>query len=175
MRKLLWLTLLAGTLVGSASAAAIQLQVSNLGLNSYRYNYTLTGFNLQANQEVDIRFDPNIYLNLSNGVAPSAYDLLLLQPNNPPGTFGDYRAFALVNNPTLAGPFRVDVTLKNGASPDSQQFLINQYSPAGLLISSTPGGFTTSAIPEPATISLGFLALFIGGVARAVRRKSGTA
>ncbi len=175
MRKLLWLTLLAGILVGNVNAAAIQLQVTNLGLNSYRYNYTLTGFNLQANQELDIRFDPNIYLSLSNGVAPADFDLLLLQPNNPPGTFGDYRAFALVNSPSLAGPFSVDVLLKNGASPDSQQFLINQYSPAGLLLSSTPGGFTTSAVPEPATISLGFLAIFIGGAVRAVRRRAGTA
>jgi hypothetical protein len=174
MRKLLWLTVLAGILVSNVNAAAIQLQVTNLGLNSYRYNYTLSGFALQANQELDIRFDPAIYTGLSNGVAPSDYDLLVLQPNNPPGTAGDYRAFALVNNPSLAGPFSVDVTLQNGASPDSQPFFVNQYSQAGLLLSSTAGGFTTSVstVPEPATLSLGFLALIIGGAARALRRRS---
>jgi hypothetical protein len=172
MRKLLWLPVWAGILAGSLNAAAIQFQVTNLGLNSYRYNYTLSGFTLQANQELDIRFDPTVYASISNGVAPSDYDLLLLQPNNPPGTAGDYRAFALVNNPSLAGLFSVDFTLQNGASPGSQQFFINQYSQAGFLITSTPSGFTTSAIPEPATLSLGCLALILGGVARAARRKS---
>ena len=174
MRKLLWLPLWAGILAGSLNAAAIQVQVTSLGLDSYRYNYTLTGFTLLANQELDIRFDPTVYASISNGVAPSDYDLLLLQPNNPPGTAGDYRAFALVNNPSLAGPFSVDVMLVHGASPGLQDYFINQYSPQGLLISSTFAGTTQSAIPEPATLSLGCMAVILGGVARAVRRKKST-
>src|ERR1035437_5157974 len=83
-------TMLAGLMAGNLRAdPIIQYQVTDLGGTSYRYDYALSGFNLLANDEIVIEFDPALYGTLSNGVAPAGFDLMLFQRNQPPGASGE--------------------------------------------------------------------------------------
>src|SRR5688572_3705843 len=110
------LTLILGVMAVNVLCAGITFEVSDAGLTQsgdsvYRYTYTLSGFTFQENMELDIRFDPALFSSLSNPVAPVDFDTLILQPNNPPGAFGDYKPLALIDNPSLSGLFSVDFTL----------------------------------------------------------------
>src|SRR6266540_1614659 len=89
----LWATLLAGQL----SAGTILYDVTSQGGNVYRYEF-VPNVVLLANEEIDIKFDPTLFGNLFNGVAGADFKLSLLQPNNPPGAFGDYSILALVDH-----------------------------------------------------------------------------
>jgi hypothetical protein len=178
MEMIIRLVLSAGMIVANLSAAAIvQFQVADLGGNLHRYNYSVSGYAFQQNQELAISFDPVLYGTLSNAVGGSGFSLLLLQPNNPPGASGDYSALALANNPSLAGPFRVDFIFKGSGIPAAQPFSINQYDQSGNFLSTISSGVTTplasTGIPEPGSLSLGSLALLMGGVLWIVRRGSG--
>lgn len=177
MRITFWLAFLGVFLGAELQAGTIQYQVSDLGGNAHRYTYSISGFSLQANQEVDIRFDAALYGVLSNGVAGAGFDLLLVQPNIPPGTPGDYSALALVNNPSLTGPFSVDFTYLGQGLPGAQPYFINQYDAAGNLVSTSVSSMTTSVggapVPEPATCVLAGLGLLAGGAFRTMRRRSG--
>jgi PEP-CTERM motif len=173
MRCVLISSLLAGLFAGSLSAAAITFQTSDLSSNQVRITYTVTDFVFALNQELDIEFDPALYLSLSNGVAPTGFDVLLLQPNNPPGTAGDFSSLALVASPGT-GPFRVDATLAGSGRPGPQNFTINQLNDDGVITGVIASGQATaavSAVPEPATLPLVGLALFAGPAWFAVRRR----
>ena len=99
------IVLLAGSAATSLPASPIiQYQATvldnGLGTNGpgqelVQFTYSLSGFNLvdaatptPHDYELDIQFDPTVYLQLLNGVAGPGFDLLLFQPNNPPGTPG---------------------------------------------------------------------------------------
>ena len=159
-----------------SAAAIVQFQVADLGGNLHRYNYSISGYSFQQNQELAISFAPALYGTLSNGLASSGFNLLLLQPNSPPGTSGVYSALALVNNPSLAGPFSVDFIFKGPGAPSTQPFLINQYDQSGTFVSTIGSGLTTPlggpAVPEPGSFSLGGVALLVSGVLWTVRRWS---
>ena len=156
----------------------------------YTYTYSLSGFDFQFNgsvvNEVDIQFNPNDYGVLSNGHAGPDFDVLLLQPNNPPGATGDYSAEARVNHPSLAGIFSVDFTWIGPGSPldpavnAAQTYHINTYNNTpgdpsfGDLISSTTGTTTplvVSAVPEPSTVFLAVAGLIVFGAIVAVKRR----
>jgi hypothetical protein len=156
--------LLLGIASGGASAATVDFEVTSLGGNEYRYSYSFTGFALTENEEIDIRFNPALFGALSNGAAPPDFDLLVLQPNNPPGAFGDYSLLALIDNPSMDGSFTIDVVYLGAGTPGAQPYSINQYDATGTLTSTTPGGVTVdaSAVPEPATFVL------VGGAVLAV-------
>ncbi len=176
--RIVRLTLWAGCLAAQAWAAPIVgFQVSSLGPNFYRYTYFPSGIAFTANQELDILFDPATYGTLSNGKAPSGFDVLLVQPNNPPGAFGEYSALALVNNPPLTGTFSVDFTFLGLGLPGSQPFTINQLDANGRIVSTTPQQLTTpqgsTNVPEPATVSLAAAGMLIGGLLWATRRLVG--
>jgi len=177
MRIAFWLPVSAGLLAMNLSAATIQFGVSNLGSNLYQYDYMISGITFQANEELDIQFDPALYGVLSNGVAGSGFSLMLLQPNNPPGTTGVYSAYSLVNNPSLSGQFSVDFTYLGPGQPGSQAFLINQYNQNGTLVSTVASGETVSlgqtSVPEPVSFSLVGVGLLIGWVFRAAKRRFG--
>lgn len=165
--------------IGTLAAATIQYEVAELGTpGAYRYTYTVSG-RLDKNQEIDIRFDPAIYTNLRNGVAGSDFDVLLFQPNNPPGAFGDFSALALVDNPLLL-PFLVDVTYLGVGLPGPQLFFINTYQTlstgeAGNFIGSEMGVTTPvgggSGIPEPGTFSISAIGAAVGGACYFRRRR----
>jgi hypothetical protein len=156
------------------AAASIGFSVVELGANWLRYDYSISGFDLLKNQEIDIRFDPAVYGGLANGVAGADFDLLLLQPNNPPGTFGSWGILALVDHPSWAGTFRVDALYKGAGEPAPLPYFINRYDPQGKLLSSegadsaAPVGET---IPEPSTWMLAGLGAACGVALRAARRR----
>ena len=157
--------LAAGTLAG----ASIQFEATQIGTTGggdrvFQYSYFVDG-TFSVNQELDIRFDPALYRDLSNAVAEPGFDVLLFQPNNPPGSFGDFSALALVNNPSLAQPFRVDVTYLGSGQPGAQPFFINTFNSNGQIIGSE-SGFTTppsgdAVVPEPGTRELSGVALIV--------------
>jgi hypothetical protein len=162
-----------GLLVGMAaklSAVVIEFKVIDLGQNLFQYRYSVSGIAFKADQELDIRFNPALFGTLSNGVAGNNFNLLLLEPNNPPGAFGDYRALALANNPSAAGSFSVDFTFLGTGAPGSQAFLINEYTASGLFISTIDSGVTTPleqvGTPEPPTVALACVALLLSGMLR---------
>jgi hypothetical protein len=139
------------------------------------YEYLISGFSLKANQELDIQFDPTLFASIFNGVAGPGFDLLLLQPNNPPGTPGDYSALALVDSPSWTGTFSVDFRPSGAGVPGRQEFFINQFDPNGNFLGVIDSGFTTpvpvqTSVPEPGNLSILWVVLSAAGVGRAVRR-----
>jgi hypothetical protein len=186
MRMRLWLPLWIGLLGTNLHAAAIQFQVTPLGGTSFRYTYFLSGFMFQANQALDIQFNPSLYGTLSNGMVGSGFSLVLLQPNNPPGTSGDYIALAKVTNPPLTGPFNIDFLFKGAIppGPGAQPYVVEQIDPqTGNIVpcmgSACGSGTTTpvgsSTVPEPGSFSLGGVALLMGAWWTGRRRLHGTA
>lgn len=177
MRNLLWLPLCGVLLLMPLSAATIQYQVATtLTPGVYEYTYFING-SFSMNQEVDIWFDPTLYTLLANGQPTSAdWDVMLFQPNSPPGYRGDYTAFANVDNPSLAGPFTVDATYTGSGTPGTQYFTIEQFDPSGLNdLGSIGSGWTTpynaDPVPEPRGFLLSAVGLLVLGLAgKAVRR-----
>ena len=102
-RQLPRILLLSALLAVSLSATTIQYQVTTNGTTG-TYQYFVSGFvaqqscpanqSIQCNNEIDILFDTPLFSQISNGVAPAGFDLLLFQPNNPPQAAGDYSALA---------------------------------------------------------------------------------
>ncbi len=175
MRNLLRLLGVAAIVVGSICAATIQYDVVELGpsfgANAFRISYSVSGVSFATNQEFSVEFDPVVYLSLSNGVGPAGFDILLLPPDNPPGTSGYLSALALVDTPGLDGGFSVDVFMTGVFRPGAQSFSINQLDDNGVIVSGVTSGVTTNVIPEPATLLLSATALLIGGLLSAVRRR----
>ena len=137
----------------------------------YRYSYTLTGAVLQANQEIDIRFDPVNYTRLSNAVAGPGFDVLLLQPFNPPGLPGDFSILVLIDNPSLLAPFRVDALYVGQGPPGPQEFYINQLDSEGRITGVLASGLAQEQVPEPAAWTLGVLGMASFGTLRALRKR----
>jgi hypothetical protein len=183
MRILLLFSLLAFSL----SATTIEFQVTTTGTTG-TYEYFVSGFTAmepctatsptapagdECSAEIDIDFDATVFSQISNGVAPAGFNLLLFQPNNPPQAPGDYSALAVVANPSLA-PFSVDfTTLTSMAEPTcgsvpGQCFTINEFDDnTGLFEGVAASGVTTlvsSTVPEPASFSLIATGMIIGGI-----------
>jgi hypothetical protein len=163
----LFLTVL---LAGHLSAGTVSFQLVNQGGNVYRYEFFPNGLGLLRNQELDIRFDPSLFGSLFNGVADADFKLVLLQPNNPIGTFGDYSALALVDNPSLAGPFSVDVRWFGTGVPDGLPFIIHQFDSSGQLIIGTISTGTVG-VPEPSGWLLSAASFTLVGFLSTVRRR----
>jgi|ERR1039457_6037403 hypothetical protein len=170
--RIVWLALLAACLAVNVSAATIGFTSSNLGGGIFQYTYSIS--NLPAcppclGETVDITFDPTVYASLVDGQANPATDwsLMLFQPDVPPGAFGDYFATALVSNPSLAGPFTVNVTLHPGAQLGPQAFTIYDanFNPIGF------GTTSSSTVPEPAGFPLTVTGTLIGAVCWYSRRR----
>ncbi len=153
-------------LATNLSAGTIGTQISSLGGNAYRETFLISGFTFTAGQELDIFFDPSLYGLLSNGVAnPSSdWSLLLFQPNNPPGASGDYAATVLVNNPSLAGPFRVDFTYLGTGQPSGQL----SYTVFNSDFSVNTTGVTGA--PEPSALAMAAIGLIALGAFWLARR-----
>jgi hypothetical protein len=166
---------------GHAPAPAIEISfivseagAANLrGGDSLRYTYFVTGVTLLAHQELDFRFDPDLYGSLTNGLAGPGFDVLLLQPDNPPGAFGDFSVMALVDHPQFPEVLSVDFTFLGSGAPGAQPFFINQYDQSGKFMATIEAGFTVAAIPEPGSLALGGTGLLVGGVLWALRRRFG--
>lgn len=181
MRNVCAVILWAALLSINLSAATIEVDVSPLGPGGpgeslFRYTFSISDETLMENEEIAIRFNPSQFSALSNGVAPSDFDLLLFQPDNPPGSFGSYSLLSLVNNPSLAGPFRVDASVFGQIAPVVLPFSINQYDDSGAFLGTRDSGFTQPGgvvIPEPGTLLFGGAGILAAVIARLVQRRSG--
>jgi hypothetical protein len=157
------LVLLAGLGQCLQANVIISYQVTNLGTSNgsqlYRYSYSFTDLGLLANQELDLQFDAAKYGSLSNGFAGADFDLLLFQPDSPPGANGDYSALALVDNPSPLGRFSVDFAYLGTGIPGAQPFVL--YDDSGPVSTVIGSGLTTplnvSSAPEPPGFTLGGL------------------
>jgi hypothetical protein len=157
-------------------AVTVSSQATSLGLDLYQIDYVVSGIQFQMNQELDIRFDPALFDSLSNGSAGPGFDVLLLQPDNPPGAFGDYSAMALVNSPSLSSMFRVVVRYHGAGSPGPQPFAINQFDANGRFVSVVDRGTTQSPLtfaPEPRSLFFTFAGLLFCFVLRHAARRQG--
>ena len=173
MRNLFWLKLaMMIGVTGSLSAGTIQYQVTPVSGNSFRFDYSVSGFTFAAHEQLDIQFDPTLYGTLSNGVAPANFIVTLLQTNNPPGESGDYTAMAQINNPSTAGLFSVQAVYLGKGQPGSQPFFINQFNSDGFYVATTVAGFTTSPVPEPSTAGLFVIAVLLGGLWMVLGRRA---
>lgn len=167
--------LCAGTMFGGP---ILQYQVTGIGSSSdgkpmYEYTYLLSGTSLLTNEELEIDFDPALYGALSNASGPVGVNILLIQPSNPLGTTGVLSALALVNNPSLTTPFRVDVVYLGTGVPGMQSYYLNQFNSSGSAFSILGYGTTQAAggqVPEPATLAVTGIALGLLGCARVGRR-----
>lgn len=177
--KVFWMWML-GCLVTTASinATTISYEISPVGLDStgdmvYMYTYNVSGLTLQSSQELDIYFDPTIFDILSDPVAGSEFQTVLVQPNNPPGAPGDFGLIPNSDNTVVTGPFSVDFTMNGSAVAGSQPYTITQYLPSGVAIGVIASGTTVPSeavvTPEPAPIVFTGTALLLGLVLGATR------
>ena len=166
----------------SAFATTIPFQFSALSTpGEYQFTYSLAGLSLTAMEQIDFQFSASVYSTVFNGIANIDFQVLTLQPNNPPSAFGDFILISQVNNPSLTGPFSVDVTFSGPVQPGPQTFVINQLDSNQHLINppidsgSTSPEFVSDVVsPEPATYWVCGAALLLIGVARAVRGVAAT-
>jgi hypothetical protein len=186
-RQLPRILLLSALLTFGLSAATIQYQVSTSGTTG-TYQYFVTGFvanqacpdnmAIECRNAIDIAFDYTVFDQLSNGVAPAGFNVMLFQPDNPNQATGNYSAMAIDNNPSLSGAFSVDFTFNPGASsgvscPSSsnfcQNFSIESFDSNGFFEGFAQNGITTplgSSAPEPVSILLSGIGLMILGIVR---------
>ncbi len=175
--------LLLGWIVTAASmrATTISYEVSQVGLDKsgdmlYNYTYNVSGLTLQSTQGLDLYFDPTIFATLSDPVAGPAFQTVLAQPNNPPGTPGDFGLMPYADNTVVTGPFSVDFTLVGSATPGSQDYTITQYLPGGIAVGVIASGTTVPAnvvaTPEPSSMFFTGLALLSGTILGAATRRS---
>jgi hypothetical protein len=165
--------------VAAHAAAIIQYEVTPLSPGQSRYTYHVSGFPFMANQELDILFAPELFGALLNGVAGPDFDVMLFQPDDPPGRPGHYSALALIDNASTLTSFSVEFTFIGSGQPGSQPFVINQYDHAGWFISTIGSGVTSpmesSTIPEPDFFAVSGLMLAVCGWLAVRRRRIPTA
>src|SRR5262245_58653549 len=124
-------------------SATVQFESTLLGTvngqSQFRNSYLLLDAPLQTNQALEIEFDQAQYGTLSNARGPANFDLLLLQPNNPPGLAGLFSGLAL-NTTSPPTSFSVDFIFLGLGQPGGQRFFVNQFDSAGGLLSTITSG-----------------------------------
>ena len=172
-----WSWLLGLALAVAGHAQQIQTDAINLpdttpGQDLWRYNYTLSGFNLQANQGFSVFFNYQQYTNLTNPrpISDASWNVLAVQPDVGLTADGFYDALALVNSPPTDGPFSVDfVWLGNDTPAISQSFYIYNANFQPIFPGTT---MVNGGVPEPGTVSLSVLGagLLLGRIAKRRRK-----
>jgi hypothetical protein len=144
------------------------------GSSMLQVTYLLSNFTFEANQELDIQFDPTLFGELSNGTTPSGFIVNLFQPNNPPGAPGDFSALN-TSGGTVTGSFSVDAVYLGSGSPGPQTYTIDQFDSQGNFVAQVSEGSTTpsnGAVPEPGSAWLGGSGLAMSGVWWMIRRRA---
>lgn len=155
-----------------SAGPVVQVEITGLGApGTFTGMYTVSGFDFQANEELDIQFPVDLYGSLSNGNAGPGFAVMLFQPNVPPGLEGDYSALALVDNPSLSQPFTVDFTYIGTGHPGAQPFQINQFDSNGNFISTIASGTTDpdthgpGVVAEPPVLPMTLVGIAVYGLA----------
>lgn len=168
--------IVAVSLAYGLSAASITLSTTVVGPNGsgntvYRYDFDLSGLPpLEQDQELRILFPAATYQSLSNGVAPSGFDLLVLPPNVPAGADGVYSLLSLMHQVSMLGSFSVDFTLVGDTLPNGIRFDVNEFDANGEFLDTVTSGLTE--VPEPrAWVLMAAGTLFVGLLQAAGRRK----
>jgi len=143
-----------------ASATMIRYQVTDLanevaGDDLWSYTYDVSGFTFTANTGFTIYFDVEFFSDLEDPppFVHDDWDVLALQPDAVLAAQGAYDALALVDGPSLAGPFTLRFVWLGGpgTAPDSQPFDVNEFDSAGNLLRTLESGTT---VPEPSSAVL---------------------
>jgi hypothetical protein len=133
---------------------------------TYQYTYNITNLTLQANEELDIYFDPSVYQEVSDAIVGSDFQYVLFAPSSSPSEPGDFGIAPNSNNTVVNGPFGVSFTLTGQGVPGPQYFTVSEFSPSGGLIGIVASGMTSMqspvAAPEPAGAGLTGIALLMG-------------
>jgi hypothetical protein len=162
--------LLALCVPASARATVITFDVANIsgGGARWQYTYVVSGRVFQDDQGFVVYFDHSLYDNLSVGVAnPPDWDALVEQPIAALLSPGFYDALALVDDPSLLGPFEVSFDWLGAGAPGSQPFEVYELLSGTLTPRAIESGRTRpAAVPEPSFLLL----TTIGGVALSIRR-----
>lgn len=164
-----WLLVSLILTAGSLPAASIRYDVMPIsattgpGESAYRFTYHTTGLQLAAYQELDLRFDAATFVSLFNPVVSLGVDVLLLQPNNPPGAPGDLSLLALSDFPNLA-TFTLDVIVSS-PPPPTQTYFLNEYDPVTMQFIGTisSGSASNSNVPEPSSFVVVATGMFCFG------------
>jgi len=154
-----------------ARAAAIEYSVGVVGVTTpggepvHRFTYTFTGFELEAFQEVEIRFSPLQFVSIFNPVGDGIdISVVTYQVNNPPGAAGTFSVVSLIDAPSLIGPFSVDAIL-SGPVPNHLSFAVNRLVPGTFAFVEQLSTDSANYVPEPSSlgcVALSFVTVFLG-------------
>ena len=166
-----WIVALAVSLAGwgmplkARAAIVVTAQLTDLanvvpGEDLWQASYTVSGGTFLANQGFTIFFAPALYKNLSAPIAPIpvGWNVLTVQPDVALAAPGFIDALALVNNLSLALPFKLNFVWLGSTPPASQSFqtydqnFVFQITGTGnTIVSPIMGG----VVPEPGSLASG--------------------
>jgi hypothetical protein len=153
------------------SAATIDYEATNLGGNSWQYNYVVTNDTLGAPlEEVTIFFDVTLYENLAVTASPPDWGSLVVQPDTLLPADGFFDSLASVAGIPVSGSlggFSVSFDYLGTGTPGAQPFDV--VNPTNFQV--LESGTTIAVIPLPA--SLWLLISAFGCLGFSARRLSG--
>ena len=151
-------------LATNAVADTIEYNVENLGGNSWQFNYTLINTGADALEAFAIYFDFDVYENLAGILSPDDWDLLVIPPDLgiPDDGIFDWLAFAAGVAPgEMLGGFSVSVDFLGVGTPGGQFFGIFDPDSFDLLTDGITTRVDIVPVPEPATLGLFAIGLFL--------------
>jgi hypothetical protein len=145
--------------VRSAQAASIEFEATNLGGDTWRYDYFIASGSFSTQQGFAVFFDYALYEDLQPAPSPAGWDVLTTNPDIVLQSDGTFDALALMDNPLFAGPFSVTFTWLGAGMPASQPFDFYTLDSSGFPVPDpSNSGFTTprqvAPVPEPSTLLL---------------------